>query len=157
MSLYIKFDLQKRYFGIMSILSLDRKSCVALSILFCFNFLSSTTFCAFAKAIKAEDKTHDVDQSSVFRHLKGFLGTLCDLTCFHAWAFLFLSDLTWISEYLNRIKLYRQRVWMCKVSGKTNLTYEEALLSEEHATEKVHLFPKELMTPALQIIQYSKN
>ncbi|KAK9950261.1 hypothetical protein M0R45_005760 [Rubus argutus] len=44
---------------------------------------------------------------------------------------------------------------MCKVSGKTNLTYEEALLSEEHATEKIHLFPKELMAPALQIIQYS--
>ncbi|KAM5577940.1 hypothetical protein ABKV19_008323 [Rosa sericea] len=58
-------------------------------------------------------------------------------------------------EYLNRINLYRQRVWMCKVSGKTNLTYEEALLSEEHATEKVHLFPKEVMAPALQIIQYS--
>ncbi|KAI5335833.1 hypothetical protein L3X38_025967 [Prunus dulcis] len=58
-------------------------------------------------------------------------------------------------EYLNRINLYRQRVWMCKVSGKTNLTYEEALLSEERATEKVHQFPKELMEPALQIIQYS--
>ncbi|KAL6219740.1 hypothetical protein ACLB2K_007499 [Fragaria x ananassa] len=58
-------------------------------------------------------------------------------------------------EYLNRINLYRQRIWMCKVSGKTNLTYEEALLSEEHATEKTHMFPKELMAPALQIIQYS--
>lgn len=46
---------------------------------------------------------------------------------------------------------------MCKVSGKTNLTYEEALLSEERATEKVHQFPKSLMEPALQIIQYSKN
>lgn len=46
---------------------------------------------------------------------------------------------------------------MCKVSGKTNLTYEEALLSEERATEKVQQFPKELVAPALQIIQYSKN
>ncbi|KAM1201022.1 hypothetical protein FF1_017349 [Malus domestica] len=58
-------------------------------------------------------------------------------------------------EYLNRINLYRQRIWMCKVSGKTNLTYEEALLSEERATEKVQQFPKELVAPALQIIQYS--
>ncbi|XP_050371867.1 uncharacterized protein LOC126789845 [Argentina anserina] len=58
-------------------------------------------------------------------------------------------------EYLNRLKLYRQRVWMCKISGKTNLTYEEALLSEEHAKEKTHMFPKELMASALQIIQYS--
>ncbi|CAL0330057.1 unnamed protein product [Lupinus luteus] len=58
-------------------------------------------------------------------------------------------------EYLNRLNLYRQRIWMCKVSGKTSLTYEEALVSEQHATEKVKQFPKELMTPALKIIQYS--
>ncbi|KAF1888018.1 hypothetical protein Lal_00024030 [Lupinus albus] len=59
------------------------------------------------------------------------------------------------SEYLNHLNLYRQRIWMCKVSGKTSLTYEEALVSEQHATEKVKQFPKELMTPALNIIQYS--
>lgn len=81
---------------------------------------------------------------------------LLQFSCMFKLAFI-LSDLTWISEYLNRINLYRQRIWMCKVSGKTNLTYEEALLSEEHATEKTHMFPKELMAPALQIIQYSKN
>ncbi|OIV89821.1 hypothetical protein TanjilG_29913 [Lupinus angustifolius] len=44
---------------------------------------------------------------------------------------------------------------MCKVSGKTSLTYEEALVSERHATEKVQQFPKELMAPALKTIQYS--
>ncbi|XP_061374436.1 uncharacterized protein LOC133316671 [Gastrolobium bilobum] len=58
-------------------------------------------------------------------------------------------------EYLNRINLYRQRVWMCKVTGKTCLTYEGALVSEKYATEKVQQFPKELMAPALRIIQYS--
>jgi len=46
---------------------------------------------------------------------------------------------------------------MCKVTGKTGLTYEEAMVSEQHATEKVQQFPKELMTTALGIIQYSKN
>ncbi|KAL9329812.1 hypothetical protein ACSQ67_004815 [Phaseolus vulgaris] len=44
---------------------------------------------------------------------------------------------------------------MCKVTGKTGLTYEEAMVSEQHATEKVQQFPKELMTTALGIIQYS--
>ncbi|XP_019458270.1 PREDICTED: DDT domain-containing protein DDB_G0282237-like isoform X2 [Lupinus angustifolius] len=58
-------------------------------------------------------------------------------------------------EYLNFLNLYRQRIWMCKVSGKTGLTYEEALVSEQRATEKVQQFPKELTAPALQIIQYS--
>lgn len=58
-------------------------------------------------------------------------------------------------EYLNRINLYRRRVWVCKFTGKTNLTYEEALVSEKRAAEKVQQFPKELMAPALHIIQYS--
>ncbi|GMH10255.1 hypothetical protein Nepgr_012096 [Nepenthes gracilis] len=58
-------------------------------------------------------------------------------------------------EYLKRINLYRHRVWTCKVTGKTNLTYEEALLSEQRATEKVQQFPEELIGPALRIVQYS--
>ncbi|MED6192023.1 hypothetical protein PIB30_006167 [Stylosanthes scabra] len=44
---------------------------------------------------------------------------------------------------------------MCKVTGKTNLTYEEALVSEKSASEKVQQFPKELRASALRIIQYS--
>ncbi|CAJ1937697.1 unnamed protein product [Sphenostylis stenocarpa] len=59
------------------------------------------------------------------------------------------------TDYLKRLNLYRQRVWTCKVTGKTGLTYEEAMVSEQHATEKVQQFPKELMTTALGIIQYS--
>lgn len=58
-------------------------------------------------------------------------------------------------DYLQRLNLYRQRVWSCKVTGKTGLTYEEAIVSEQRATEKFLQFPKEFMTPALKIIQYS--
>ncbi|XWS44546.1 hypothetical protein CRYUN_Cryun15aG0055300 [Craigia yunnanensis] len=58
-------------------------------------------------------------------------------------------------EYLNRINLYRQRVWMCKSTGKSNLTYEEALVSEKHAIQKVQQLPNELAVPALHIIQFS--
>ncbi|KAI3435422.1 uncharacterized protein J3R85_006019 [Psidium guajava] len=57
--------------------------------------------------------------------------------------------------YLNRINLYRQRLWTCKISGKSNLTYEEALVSEKHAIEKVQQFPQELVAPMLSIIQFS--
>lgn len=57
-------------------------------------------------------------------------------------------------EYLERINHYRQRVWVCKVSGKTNLTYEEALVSERRATEKVQHFPKELIGPVLRMVQF---
>ncbi|KAL5704141.1 hypothetical protein ACHQM5_022613 [Ranunculus cassubicifolius] len=58
-------------------------------------------------------------------------------------------------DYLNRINLYRQRYWTCKITGKTNLTYEEALVSEQLATQKVQLFPKELVAPVLQMVQLS--
>ncbi|EOX94061.1 DDT domain-containing protein, putative isoform 5 [Theobroma cacao] len=58
-------------------------------------------------------------------------------------------------EYLNRINFYRQRVWMCKYTGKSNMTYEEALVSEKHATRKVQELPNELVAPALCIIQFS--
>jgi hypothetical protein len=57
---------------------------------------------------------------------------------------------------LERINHYRQRVWVCKVSGKTNLTYEEALVSERRATEKVQHFPKELIGPVLRMVQFSE-
>ncbi|XP_020201968.1 DDT domain-containing protein DDB_G0282237 [Cajanus cajan] len=59
------------------------------------------------------------------------------------------------NDYLNCLNQYRKRVWMCKVTGKTCLTYEEALVSEKCATEKVQQIPQELMAPALRIIQYS--
>ncbi|CAK9161959.1 unnamed protein product [Ilex paraguariensis] len=59
-------------------------------------------------------------------------------------------------EYLNRINLYRQRVWTCKVTGKGNLTYEEALVCERRATEMVQQFPKELVAPVLHDVQFSK-
>ncbi|XP_057972187.1 uncharacterized protein LOC131160480 isoform X3 [Malania oleifera] len=61
------------------------------------------------------------------------------------------------NEYLNRINLYRQRVWTCKVTGKINLTFEEALVSEKRATEKVQEFPKELMAPVLLTVQFKEE
>lgn len=46
---------------------------------------------------------------------------------------------------------------MCKSTGKSNLTYEEALVSEKDAIQKVQQLPDELVAPALHIIQFSKN
>ncbi|KAG8058996.1 hypothetical protein GUJ93_ZPchr0002g25523 [Zizania palustris] len=58
-------------------------------------------------------------------------------------------------DYINRLNLYRQRVWTCKISGKSNLTFEEALVSEHHAVAKAQKLPTELMAPVLRMIQYS--
>ena len=75
----------------------------------------------------------------------------------HHFPLLLICDLIYCSEYLNRINLYRQRIWTCKVTAKTNLTFEEALVSEKHATEKVQQFPKELVVPVLRDVQFSKS
>ncbi|XP_066345772.1 uncharacterized protein [Miscanthus floridulus] len=58
-------------------------------------------------------------------------------------------------EYLNRLDLYRQNVWTCKVSGKSKLTYKEALVCEQQAAAKAEQLPKELMAPVLRMIQHS--
>lgn len=58
-------------------------------------------------------------------------------------------------QYVKRLNLYRQRVWTCKVSGKSNLTFEEALVSEHQAMEKAQNLPTELMGHVLRMTQYS--
>ncbi|XP_011628822.1 DDT domain-containing protein DDB_G0282237 isoform X1 [Amborella trichopoda] len=57
--------------------------------------------------------------------------------------------------YLKRINLYRQRVWTCKITGKSGLTYEEALVSEQHASNEAQKFPEELVIPVLHMVQFS--
>lgn len=59
------------------------------------------------------------------------------------------------SEYLRRINIYRRRVWTCKVTGRSNLTYEEALICESNAIKKVQQIPKELICPVLSDVQFS--
>lgn len=60
-------------------------------------------------------------------------------------------------EYLSRICLYRKRCWTCKVTGKLNLTFEEALVSERRAIEKVQQFPSNLVAPVLREVQFSMS
>ncbi|KAG9448070.1 hypothetical protein H6P81_014198 [Aristolochia fimbriata] len=58
-------------------------------------------------------------------------------------------------EYLKSMRLYCQRVWTCKATGKTQLTYEEALVSENQANEKTLEFPKEFIPHVLRFVQFS--
>ncbi|XP_031481423.1 uncharacterized protein LOC116251343 isoform X2 [Nymphaea colorata] len=58
-------------------------------------------------------------------------------------------------DYLKRINLYRKRIWTCKMTGKSGFTYEEALLSEDKGKEGTFQLPKELIAPALQLVQFS--
>ncbi|KAG6396274.1 hypothetical protein SASPL_142421 [Salvia splendens] len=59
------------------------------------------------------------------------------------------------NEYLKRINLYRKSVWTCEVTGKGNLTYEEALASEEKAFKKTQKIPTKYVAPVLHDVQFS--
>lgn len=61
------------------------------------------------------------------------------------------------SEYLMRINLYRRRVWTCKATGKGNLTFEEALVSEEKASKRIQNIPVQYIAPILREVQFSKS
>lgn len=58
-------------------------------------------------------------------------------------------------EYLERMNLFRQRVWSCRITGKKNLTYEEALISEEQINKKLLEFPQMYTAYVLQMVQFS--
>ena len=53
--------------------------------------------------------------------------------------------------------MYRQRLWQCEVSGRSGLTYREALESERTETDRVQeKLPDELQKRVLQRAQFRK-
>ncbi|KAH0556601.1 bromodomain adjacent to zinc finger domain protein 1A isoform X1 [Cotesia glomerata] len=55
------------------------------------------------------------------------------------------------NEYCERIILCNSTIWSCSITGKTNMTYEEALHCEENAKKSLKEFPMELRTPILYL------
>lgn len=60
------------------------------------------------------------------------------------------------SEYLKRMTLYKKPIWQCESTGKSKLTYKEALESEKIEKERVKL-PEELQKRLLMHIQFRKH
>lgn len=60
-------------------------------------------------------------------------------------------------EYLKRMSLYRKPIWQCESTGKSNLTYKEALESEKVEKEKVQdKLPEQLQKRVLLHVQFRK-
>lgn len=55
------------------------------------------------------------------------------------------------SEYCERIILCNSLIWSCSITGKANMTYEEALQCEENAKKSLKEFPMELRIPILYL------
>jgi hypothetical protein len=59
------------------------------------------------------------------------------------------------SDYIARQLFYRKRQWTCEVTGKTGLTYEEALQSESKAQDFLRKVPESIQRGVLQLVQFS--
>lgn len=61
------------------------------------------------------------------------------------------------SEYFERTILCNSLVWTCALSGKTGLTYTEALQSEDKARQLVSSFPKILEKVIIYLATLTKR
>eukprot|EP00803_Ostreobium_quekettii_P008329 evm.model.scf_1016.8 EVM.evm.TU.scf_1016.8 scf_1016:51464-51999(+) len=57
-------------------------------------------------------------------------------------------------DYLAKMRLYQGRVWSCRYTGRTGLTYEEALREEAKATALLAKFPAECEEVAIRMVHH---
>ena len=55
-------------------------------------------------------------------------------------------------QFTRRVELYNSRVWSCRITGKSSLTYQEALASERDMTESLQGFPKTHLKLLLEMV-----
>lgn len=59
-------------------------------------------------------------------------------------------------DYLNRMDFYKQRRFICQITGHSGLTFFDALKSELHGAREVdQAFPESLKAPILRRVQFS--
>lgn len=58
------------------------------------------------------------------------------------------------SQFFERAILCSSMVWTCSVTGRANLTFEEAVESENKANHMLTSFPSTLQLPALYLMKY---
>ncbi|KAG0322830.1 hypothetical protein BGZ99_003142 [Dissophora globulifera] len=62
---------------------------------------------------------------------------------------------TTYEDYINRFFFYRQKTWQCETTGKSGLTYEQALESEHREKSMVaNKLPPQLRKPLLEFVQF---
>lgn len=61
------------------------------------------------------------------------------------------------NDYIDRVMLYQEKIWSCALSGKSNLSYKEALSSERDCYIMVNKLPKDFVHVALHLIQGSSD
>jgi len=69
------------------------------------------------------------------------------------WVNLFTREVfSSYESYVVRMELYESRIWSCRLTGTSNLTYQEALKSEAEHMYYVNTFPETLMPVFLEMV-----
>ena len=63
----------------------------------------------------------------------------------------------YISEYIAKVFLYSSQYWSCCYTGKSELTYKDALASEKEALKQLQLFPNCFKVPVLKTVHKGKT
>eukprot|EP00124_Ichthyophonus_hoferi_P002398 Ihof_evm2s162 gene=Ihof_evmTU2s162 len=58
-------------------------------------------------------------------------------------------------DYIDQLQSYTERQWVCALSGKKNLTLEEAFESEKTALAKINCFPATHLEPVLRLVHHA--
>ena len=61
------------------------------------------------------------------------------------------------SEYFERTILCNSLVWTCSLSGKSGLTYSEAIQSEDKARDSIKTFPRVLERLIIYLATFTKR
>lgn len=59
-------------------------------------------------------------------------------------------------KYVEGLVLKNQPIWTCKYTGKSKITFWEALDSERKSQELLDNFPDQWKSPVLRMVQHSK-
>jgi hypothetical protein len=75
------------------------------------------------------------------------------------WQVRFTGEIfTDYNKYIEKVMLYKKPVWTCELTGKMNLTYEEALESERNCREKTkNSYPEVWIPLTLEMAQYKQG
>uniref|UniRef100_W4VS83 Bromodomain adjacent to zinc finger domain protein 1A n=1 Tax=Corethrella appendiculata TaxID=1370023 RepID=W4VS83_9DIPT len=60
-------------------------------------------------------------------------------------------------DYFQRVMLLNSMVWSCSLTGKTNLTYDEALESEKAARKILRKYPQAMKSPVIMVAAQTKR
>ena len=76
-------------------------------------------------------------------------------SCPESRVYIFLDK--YISEYIAKVFLYSSQYWSCCYTGKSELTYKDALASEKEALKQLELFPNCFKVPVLKTVHKGKT